>query len=191
MTRLTTRRDSLAAAIGMTAAVAIGAQASSAADAADLQSEFLFDLALTALKPAEIAPDRMVVAVSGGTFEGPRLKGTIIGPAGDWMVQRNDGSRLLDVRALLQTDDGQRVYMMCRGIAYTPPGGTLHARILCSRRARPSMLVEQRRRRRSLPSKRRENLLPGLRNPVKRGGARRSETDGGRITWYATGLPVE
>jgi len=130
MTKLTTRRDSLAAAIGITAAVAIGPQASSAADAADLQSEFLFDLALTTLNPAEIAPDRMVVAVSGGTFEGPRLKGTIVGPAGDWMVQRNDGSRLLDVRALLQTDDGQRVYMMCRGIAYTPPGGTLHARIL-------------------------------------------------------------
>jgi hypothetical protein len=71
-----------------------------------------------------------VVAVSGGTFEGPRLKGTVIGPAGDWIVQRDDGSRLLDVRALLQTDDGQRVYVMWRGIAYTPPGGTLHARIL-------------------------------------------------------------
>ena len=72
----------------------------------------------------------VVVAVSGGTFEGPRLKGTVIGPAGDWIVQRDDGSRLLDVRALLQTDDGQRVYVMWRGIAYTPPGGTLHARIL-------------------------------------------------------------
>jgi hypothetical protein len=71
-----------------------------------------------------------VVAVSGGTFDGPRLKGTVMGPAGDWIVQRHDGSRLLDVRALLQTDDGQRVYMMWRGIAYTPPGGTLYARIL-------------------------------------------------------------
>jgi hypothetical protein len=114
----------------MTAAVAIGPRASSAADATDLRSEFLFDLAVTALPPAEIAPDRIVVAVSGGSFEGPRLKGTVIGPAGDWMVQRHDGSRLLDVRALLQTDDGERVYMMFRGIAYTPPGGTLHARIL-------------------------------------------------------------
>ena len=46
------------------------------------------------------------------------------------MVQRHDGSRLLDVRALLQTDDGKLVYMTWRGIAYTPPGGTLHARIL-------------------------------------------------------------
>ncbi len=134
MTKLSTRRDfgelSVVAAMGMTAAVAIGPQQSYAAESTDLRSEFLFDLALTTLPPAGIAPNRTVVAVSGGTFEGPRLKGTVIGPAGDWIVQRDDGSRLLDVRALLQTDDGQRVYVMWRGIAYTPPGGTLHARIL-------------------------------------------------------------
>jgi len=134
MTKLSTRRDfagrSLATAIGMTTAVAIDPQVSSAADTTDLRSEFLFDLALTTLPRAEIGPDRAVVAVSGGTFDGPRLKGTVIGPAGDWMVERHDGSRLLDVRALLQTDDDQRVYMTWRGIAYTPPGGTLHARIL-------------------------------------------------------------
>jgi hypothetical protein len=134
MTKLSTRRGfaerSLAAAIGMTAAVAIGPQASSAADTTDLRSEFLFDLALSTLPPAQIGTDRMVVPISNGTFDGPRLKGTVIGPAGDWMVERRDGSRLLDVRALLQTDDDQRIYMMCRGIAYTPPGGTLHAHIL-------------------------------------------------------------
>lgn len=65
MIKLSTRRGfaerSLAAAIGMTAAVAIGPQASSAADTTDLRSEFLFDLALTTLPPAQIAPDRMIV----------------------------------------------------------------------------------------------------------------------------------
>ncbi|HEX3818805.1 MAG TPA: DUF3237 domain-containing protein [Candidatus Sulfotelmatobacter sp.] len=130
MGKLSTRRDfgQFAAGIGMTAAVA--PQKSSAADAADLRSEFLFDLALTTQPQSEIGRDRVVVAVSGGTFDGPRIKGTVIGPTGDWMVQRRDGSRLLDVRALLQTDDDQRVYMMWRGIAYTPPGGPLYARIL-------------------------------------------------------------
>jgi len=45
-------------------------------------------------------------------------------------VQRPDGSRVLDVRILLQTDDGQKIYMSWRGIAYTPPGGALWARIV-------------------------------------------------------------
>ena len=133
MTRLSTRRDfarrPLVTAIGMAGGAAIAPLPSSAAETEELRSQFLFDLALTAQSPAEISPDRMVVAVSSGTFEGPRLKGTVIGPAGDWMVKRRDGSRLLDVRTLLQTDDSRRIYMACRGIAYTPSGGTLYARI--------------------------------------------------------------
>lgn len=72
---------------------------------------------------------RLIVPVSGGTFAGEGIKGTIVPPAGDWVVQRPDGSRVLDVRIVLQTDDGQNIYMSWRGIAYTPPGGTLFARI--------------------------------------------------------------
>ena len=98
-----------------------------------LQSEFLFDLVLEAQMPTNLATangGRLIVPISGGTFTGPRLKGTIVPPSGDWVVQRPDGSRLLDVRILLQTDDGQKIYMSWRGIAYTPPGGTLWARIV-------------------------------------------------------------
>ena len=133
MTRLPTRRDfarlSLVTSAGITGAAAITPLPSSAAEAEELRSQFLFDLALTAQSPAEISPDRTVVAVSSGTFDGPKLKGTVTGPAGDWIAKRRDGSRLLDVRALLQTDDGQPIYMTCRGIAYTAQGGALYARI--------------------------------------------------------------
>ena len=111
-------------------ALAIGPLPAAAADAAEVRSEFLFDLTLATLPPSQVDADRVVTAVSGGTFDGPRLKGTVIGPSGDWMIQRRDGSKLLDIRALLQTDDGQPISMMCRGIAYTPPGGTLYARIV-------------------------------------------------------------
>lgn len=58
------------------------------------------------------------------------LKGTVISPGGDWILERPDGSRVLDVRLLLQTDDAQSMYVSWRGIAYTPPGGELFARIL-------------------------------------------------------------
>jgi Protein of unknown function (DUF3237) len=98
-----------------------------------LQSEFLLDLTLEAQTPQNLGSaggGRLIVPVSGGTFAGPRLKGTIIAPGGDWIVQRPDGSRILDVRILLQTDDGQKIYVSWRGIASTSPGGTLNARIL-------------------------------------------------------------
>jgi hypothetical protein len=79
-----------------------------------------------------VASGRLVVPVSGGTFEGPRMKGTVLTPGGDWILERPDGSRVLDVRILLQTDDAQTIYVSWRGIAYTPPagGGKLFARIV-------------------------------------------------------------
>jgi Protein of unknown function (DUF3237) len=98
-----------------------------------LQSQFLFDLNLEAATPQTLGSaggGRLIVPVSGGTFAGPGLKGTIVAPGGDWIVQRPDGSRVLDVRILLQTDDGQKIYMSWRGIAYTAPSGVLSARIL-------------------------------------------------------------
>jgi hypothetical protein len=59
---------------------------------------------------------RLIFDASSGTFEGPRLKGTIKGPGGDWVTQRADGSGLLDVRLLLETDDGAPILMQYRGI---------------------------------------------------------------------------
>ena len=102
-------------------------------DGDKLQSEFLFDINLEAETPQNLASaggGRLIVPVSGGTFAGHGLKGTIVAPGGDWIVQRPDGSRVLDVRILLQTDDGQKIYMSWRGIAYTAPGGALFARIV-------------------------------------------------------------
>ncbi|MGB7621848.1 MAG: DUF3237 domain-containing protein [Terriglobia bacterium] len=110
--------------------------AQSSAPAAEddkLQSDFLFGLVLDrgpANNVGSLGVNRVVVPVTGGTFEGPKLKGTVVGPGGDWIVTRPDGSSILDIRILLQTDDAQKIYMTCRGIAYTQPGGTLYARIL-------------------------------------------------------------
>jgi Protein of unknown function (DUF3237) len=98
-----------------------------------LQSELLMDLTLEAQSPHEVGGaggGRLVVPVSAGTFEGPRMKGAVASPSGDWILERPDGSRLLDVRLLLQTDDAQTIYVSWRGIAYTLPGGALFARIL-------------------------------------------------------------
>ena len=100
-----------------------------AAEVDKLQSEFLFEIVFDKGPTNDVGGNRLVVPVLGGTFEGPKLKGTVVGPGGDWMVNRSDGSSLLDLRLLLQTDDAQKISMTCRGIAYAQPGGTLYARI--------------------------------------------------------------
>jgi hypothetical protein len=56
------------------------------------------------------------VQVDGGTFTGPRLRGTVIAPSADWAVFRADGSIKVDVRTLLRTDDGADIFMSYTGI---------------------------------------------------------------------------
>jgi hypothetical protein len=73
--------------------------------------------------------NRVIVPVSGGTFEGAKLKGTVL-PGGDWIIRRPDGSSVLDVRIILQTDDAQKIYMQYRGISYTPKDGPQYWRIV-------------------------------------------------------------
>ena len=128
MTRRTFAKLSTLAASGV-AAPFLTAGAGAAADDA-LQAEFLLDLVIETGPANVFGADRIIVPVTGGTFEGPKLKGTIVAPGGDWIVRRTDGSMALDVRLVLQTDDGQKVSTNWRGISYTPPGGTQYARIL-------------------------------------------------------------
>jgi hypothetical protein len=139
------RRFGTAAAAMIAAAVLVVASAASAqaaeaptptpspSPAAEkLESELLFDIVFErgpATNVGSPGGNRVVVPVSTGTFEGPKLKGTVIAPSGDAITIRQDGSSVLDLRLLLQTDDGQKILMTCRGIAYAGPDGTLFARI--------------------------------------------------------------
>ena len=76
-----------------------------------LQSEFLFDLSLTLQAPLDIGlgPEghRLIVMTSGGSFEGPRLSGTVLPLTGaDWPRIRSDGTFALDARACFRTTEG-------------------------------------------------------------------------------------
>jgi hypothetical protein len=64
---------------------------------------------------------RGIVYVTGGTFEGPRLKGEVLPGGGDWYLVRPDGAAVLDVRATMRTDDNHIIYTYYRGIRATPP----------------------------------------------------------------------
>ena len=65
---------------------------------------------------------RRVAPVSGGEFEGERLRGTILPHAGsDWLLERADGSFQQDVRMTLETDDGALIGMTYRGVRHSAP----------------------------------------------------------------------
>lgn len=87
-----------------------------------LRSEFLMDLVLETTPGLPVGA-RSIIPVVGGTFEGPKLRGKVIGPGADWAVRLDDTTRVLDVRTLLVTDDEQRIYLTYRGLIYTPPAG--------------------------------------------------------------------
>jgi hypothetical protein len=123
MTRLISRRT-----FASLSALAGAPLIAAAAEDDKLKSEFLLTIVVQTEHPSALG-DRLIVPVSGGTFEGPKLKGSILPPSGDWITRRPDGSRVVDVRLLLETNDAQKIYMTWRGIAHTVQGQGLHARI--------------------------------------------------------------
>ncbi len=104
--------------IGVVALVAssIGlAQAASAqTPASELESEFLLELVLDV--DAQIdAGHTSIAPVTGGTFSGPGIKGTVHPGGADWITQVS-GHSSLDVRITLETDDGAFIYMSYTGV---------------------------------------------------------------------------
>jgi len=68
---------------------------------------------------------RAIYDVTGGTFEGPKLKGKILPSGGDWILMDDKGVGRLDVRATFETDDGALIYVQYYGIVkINSEGGT-------------------------------------------------------------------
>lgn len=53
----------------------------------------------------------------GGWVKGPRVNGKIIPPGGDWLRIMPSGVTRLDVRLLIETDDGAHIYMTYNGVS--------------------------------------------------------------------------
>jgi len=77
--------------------------------------------------------NRQIAEVTGGTFEGPRLKGELLSCGGDWILIDDAGIGRLDVRATFKTHDGAHIYAQYTGVlemndkvaeAFASGGGT-------------------------------------------------------------------
>lgn len=98
-----------------------------------LPVEFLFRMDAAVGNVSNITPgphgDRLVLGVKEGGFEGPRLRGRLIpGPGSEWATVRADQSVRVDVRLVLETEDGARILMTYGGIGLPQEGGGLAIR---------------------------------------------------------------
>jgi len=57
-----------------------------------------------------------IFPVTGGSFEGDRLRGKVLAGGGDWVTARENGTFTLDLRVTLETDDGGLIHMTFTGV---------------------------------------------------------------------------
>jgi len=66
--------------------------------------------------PGTPAGDRLIYEVESGHIDGDRVRGKLKGHSGaDWLIVGPEGTGTLDVRALIETDDGALVFIHYRG----------------------------------------------------------------------------
>ena len=91
-----------------------------------MNTRLLMTLRVTVAAPQNIGAvphgTRRTAVMTGGDFEGPRLRGSVL-PDGsaDWLLLRADGVLELDLRATLRTDDGALISMRSFGLRHGPP----------------------------------------------------------------------
>ena len=86
---------------------------------------FAFEVRATVGAPMEIGQvaqgRRRIVPITGGTFEGPSVRGKVMSGGADWQIIRADGFTELDTRYTLETDTGQIIYVQNAGIRHAAP----------------------------------------------------------------------
>lgn len=63
---------------------------------------------------------RGFTAITGGTVEGPRLRGKVLPGGGDWWVKRSGNTIELNAHYVVETDDGAAIDVLNRGYYRTP-----------------------------------------------------------------------
>ena len=84
------------------------------------QLEFVMQLNVTLDQPYSVGdiPNgrRTVIPITGGTFEGPLLKGNIINGGADYQIASKEGRTQIEAIYSIKTDDGVYIHVRNRGI---------------------------------------------------------------------------
>lgn len=66
---------------------------------------------------------RNIIPITGGTFEGPSISGTILPGGWDWQLSRADGCTEVEADYMLRTDDGVVINIINTGSLCPPAPG--------------------------------------------------------------------
>lgn len=93
-----------------------------------LRTEFVLEIHASIAPALTIGPSgdgvKRLIPITGGTFEGPRLRGEIIPGGADWQVDRPDGVTEVEARYTLKAGDGTLVSVVNRGLIVAGPTAT-------------------------------------------------------------------
>jgi len=64
---------------------------------------------------------RRIIAITGGSVDGPRLLGKVLPGGADWQIIRADGTAELEARYTIAAEDGALISVMNRGFRHGPP----------------------------------------------------------------------
>jgi Protein of unknown function (DUF3237) len=64
---------------------------------------------------------RRIIPITGGTFEGPKMKGEVLDGGADWQIVRKDGVAELEAHYQIKTDDGVIIYIKNIGLRVATP----------------------------------------------------------------------
>ncbi|MDD4821698.1 MAG: DUF3237 domain-containing protein [Bacteroidales bacterium] len=85
--------------------------------------EFAFELKVTCDKAYSVGKtshgERVVIPITGGTFEGPSIKGTVLSGGADYqLVDKTKNRTELEAIYSIRTDDGVNIHVRNMGILY-------------------------------------------------------------------------
>ena len=104
------------------------------AQKSELNYEFLYEFEATLDSTIVLGKtslgNRMIHPVTGGSFEGPKIKGEVLPIGADWALSFDSGIKKLDVDIVLKTDDGALIYVTYTGYIYPKEDGNLYFRVV-------------------------------------------------------------
>ena len=89
--------------------------------------ELLYRASIAVDKPQLFGPtpqasgERRIINITGGEFDGARLKGKVLQGGADWQVIRSDAVAQLEARFTMQTDDGALLHVRNFGFRHGSP----------------------------------------------------------------------
>ena len=100
-------------------ALSMGLSAKAQSDAPAPEMEFVMQLKVTLDAPYVVGETphgkRTVIPITGGTFEGPLLRGTILNGGADWQLAKGNRTEVEAIYSI-RTDDGVNIHIRNRGI---------------------------------------------------------------------------